>query len=331
MVKTKSFFARNVRELSLIALVLVLALLANWRSGGSFLVGKNIGDILSETSMLFITAMGMMMVIITGGIDLSIASTMALAGMVGTTVLKANLDMNPLLVLLIAILVGVAAGLVNGFLIAYLNILPIIATLGTMNMYRGITYLVSGGSWVLQQDMSKAFMNIATGEFLGLKYMVWISLIVIVLAAYFLNFSRKGRQIYAIGNSRESAQVSGIPVKRTLLLTYTLMGAAAGLAGILYVCKYAAAQGETATGYEMNVIASCVLGGVAISGGVGKVQGVVIGALLFGMINNALPLMQISPFWQDALRGAIILASIIINALIARRADRKALERRVLA
>lgn len=331
MDKTKTLFGRNVREFGLLLLIIVLALLANLRSGGLFLTYKNIGDMLSETSMLIITAMGMMMVIITGGIDLSIGSTMALAGMVATTVLKHNLDMAPVLVVLIAIVVGVAAGLVNGFLIAYLNILPIIATLGTMNVYRGVTYLVSGGSWVLQQDMSRGFMNIATGQLLGFRYMVWIALVVAALAYYFLNYARAGRQIYAIGNSMESARVSGIATKRVLVLAYTIMGACAALAGVLYVCKYAAAQGETAMGYEMNVIASCVLGGVAISGGVGKVPGVLLGTILLGMLNNALPLMKISPFWQEALRGVIILISIIINALISRRATKKALERRVIA
>jgi rhamnose transport system permease protein len=331
MSKTKTFFSRNVRELGLLLLIVVIALLANLRSGGLFITFKNIGDLLSETSMLIIAAMGMMMVIITGGIDLSIGSTMALAGMVATTVLKNNLSMPPVLVVLIAMGVGLVAGALNGFLVSYLNILPIIATLGTMNMYRGITYLVSGGSWVLQQDMSREFMSLATGQFLGFRYMVWIALGVALIAFYFLGFSRTGRQIYAVGNSINSAKVSGIPTKRVLLLVYTIMGVCAALAGILYVCKYAAAQGETATGYEMNVIASCVLGGVTVSGGVGKVQGVLLGTLFMGMLNNALPLMQISPFWQEALRGVIILISIIINALISRRATKKALERRVIA
>ena len=331
MANSKKIVSRNVRELGLLALIIFLAVLANIRSTGNFITVKNLSDMMSETSMLLIMAMGMMMVIITGGIDLSIGSTMALAGMVGTTILKNNLEMPPVLVVLIALGVGLLAGLVNGFLISYLHILPIIATLGTMNVYRGITYLVSGGSWVLQQNMSKGFMAIATGSFLGISYMVWIALFVLACSYYFLNYSRTGRQIYAVGNSYESAKVSGIPTNRVLLLTYTITGMLAGLAGILYVCKYAAAQGETALGYEMNVIASCVLGGVSISGGVGKVQGVVLGAILFGMLNNALPLMQISPFWQEALRGLIILFSIIINALISRNATKKALERRVIA
>ncbi|MFV0503144.1 MAG: ABC transporter permease, partial [Lachnospirales bacterium] len=178
------------------------------------------------------------------------------------------------------------------------------------------------------QNMSKEFMAVATGDFLGINNLIWIAIGVILFTAYFLNSTKTGRKIYAIGNSVESAKVSGINTKNVLLLTYTLMGALAGLGGILYVCKYAAAQGETAIGYEMNVIAACVLGGVSAAGGTGKVHGAVLGAVLFGMLNNALPLLQISPFWQEAIRGLIILFSILANVMISRKADRKALERR---
>jgi rhamnose transport system permease protein len=161
--------------------------------------------------------------------------------------------------------------------------------------------------------------------------MVWIALAVVAVFMYFMRFSRSGRRFYAVGNSMEAARISGIPVRRVLLTSYALTGAAAGLSGILYVCKYAAAQGETATGYEMNVIAACVLGGVSIAGGEGKVPGAVLGAVLLGMLNNALPLLRVSPFWQEAIRGGIILVSILTNVMISRRATKKALERRIFA
>lgn len=324
----KSVFATNIREIGLIFVIIVISILVQFRSGGSFLTAENINNILVETAVLAILSVGMMMVIITGGIDLSIGATMALAGMVGTTALKNNPGLNPLMVILIAVLVGTVCGLVVGFLVARLNILPIIATLGMMNVYRGVTYLVSNGGWVLQKDMTKEFMGIATGGFWGINNLVWIAIFVYCIGYYFMNYSRKGRQIYAVGNSMESAKVSGIKTKNVLIMVYTLMGLIAGLAGILYVCKYAASQGETATGYEMNVIAACVLGGVSISGGVGKVQGVLLGALLFGVLNNALPLMHVSPFLQEALKGLIILLSIIVNAVIQRRVTKKSLERR---
>lgn len=319
----------NIRELALLLVIILISIFVNIRSGGSFLTLENINDMITETAVLAILSVGMMMVIITGGIDLSIGAVMALAAMTATTVLKNNLTMNPLLVILIAIVVGAFCGMVNGFFVSRTKILPIIATLGTMNVFRGTTYLVSGGGWVLQSDMSKSFMGIATGTTLGINNLVAIAIVVYILAYYFLNYMRKGRQIYAVGNSAESARVSGINVKNVYLLVYTLMGALAGLAGILYVCKYAAAQGETATGYEMNVIAAVVLGGVSISGGTGKVQGVLLGALMFGILNNALPLINVSPFWQQAIKGLVILVSIIINSMIQRNVTRKALQRRV--
>lgn len=328
MKSSKNILSANIREIGLVAVIMLISLLVQFRSGGSFLTGENINNILVETAVLAILSVGMMMVIITGGIDLSIGATMALAGMVGTTALKYNSNLNPLAVILIAVLVGAACGLVVGFLVARLNILPIIATLGMMNVFRGVTYLVSNGGWILQKDMTKEFMGIATGGFLGINNLVLIAIVVYCIGYYFLNYTRKGRQIYAVGNSMESARVSGIKTKNVLMLVYTLMGLIAGLAGILYVCKYAASQGETATGYEMNVIAACVLGGVSISGGVGKVQGVLLGALLFGVLNNALPLMHVSPFLQEGLKGLIILLSIITNAVIQRRVIRKSLERR---
>ncbi len=327
----KRFFSHNIRELSVFFVLILLVIFVNIRSNGNFLTPKNINDMFVESSVLIILTMGMMMVIITGGIDLSVGATMALAGMVSTSVLKNNMNLSPILIILIAIIVGLCAGAINGLLISVFNILPIIATLGTMNAYRGLTYLISDGSWVLQQDMSKEFMAIATGRTLGLNNLVIIAILVIIITYYFLAHTRTGRQIYAVGNSEESAAVSGINTKLTKLMSYTILGGLAGLAGVLYVCKYAAAQGETATGYELNVIAACVLGGVSIAGGMGKVYGAVLGAVLLGLLNNALPLLQISPFWQEALRGFIILASILVNAFISRKVAKKALERRALA
>lgn len=326
----KRFLHHNVREIALLLMIIGFAIFVNIRSGGNFLTAKNISDMMSETSIIIILSMGMMMVIITGGIDLSIGAIMALAAMTATMTLKNNLALSPLIIIGIAMLIGAIAGLFNGFVISRLYVLPIIATLGAMNIFRGSTYLVSGGSWVLQQNMSESFMNIATGDFLGISNLVWIAGVVVVCTWYFLNCTRTGRKIYAIGNSEESAKVSGINTRNIIMLTYTLMGVLAGLGGVLYVCKYAAAQGETAVGYEMNVIAACVLGGVSASGGTGKVHGAVLGALLFGMLNNALPLLQVSPFWQEAIRGIIILVSILTNVLISRRASKKALEGRVI-
>jgi len=326
--KVKKLVLSNIREISLILVIIILSIFVQYRSGGKFITVENISDLMTETAILAILSAGMMVVIITAGIDLSIGSVMALAGMVGTTVLKYNKSMPSVVIILIAMVIGTICGLINGTLVAKLKILPIIATLGMMNVFRGITYLISNGKWVMQADMTPQFMGIATGKLFGINNLVVMAMIIYGIAYIFMNYTRTGRKIYAVGNSEESARVSGIKTDKTIRLAYTIMGLVAGFAGILYVCKFAVAQGETAVGYEMNVIAACVLGGVSVSGGTGRVPGVLLGALLLGILNNAMPLIKISSFWQEAIRGLIILLSIIANSLIQRNVQAKALRRR---
>lgn len=324
----KKFISNNIREISLIIVMVIISIFVQYRSGNNFFTPENLADLLKETAILAILAVGMMCVIVTGGIDLSIGAIMALAGMLGTSFLKNNPTTPSFVIVIIAIIIGLGCGLINGMLVSRLKILPIIATLGMMNVFRGLTYLASKGSWIMQGDMTQGFMSIATGSFLGINNLVLMCIVVYIIGFVFLNYFRTGRKLFAVGNSEESASVSGINTKRTTTLAYVIMGAIAGFAGILYVCKFAVAQGETASGYEMNVIAACVLGGVSITGGTGRIQGVLLGALLLGLLNNAMPLIQISSFWQEAIRGLIILLSIIANSMIQRNVQMKALRRR---
>ena len=328
MAKAKKFFSANIREISLVIVMIVIAIFVEYRSGGNFLTAENLSDMFAETSVLAICAVGMMFVMVTGGIDLSIGAIMALGAMAGCTVLKNNPGVPTIAVVGIAMAVGIASGFFNGVLVSKLKILPIIATLGTMNIYRGITYLVANGSWVKQQEMGADFLSLATGKVLGINNLIMIAVAVYIIAGFFMTQTRTGRKIYAVGNSEESARVSGIKADNTLILVYTLLGVIAGLAGTLYVCKYGVAQGESCTGYEMNVIAACVLGGVSVNGGTGRVPGVLLGAVLLGILNNAMPLIHVSSFWQEAIRGLIILLSIIANSLIQRNVEMKALRRR---
>ncbi|MBQ8300363.1 MAG: ABC transporter permease [Clostridia bacterium] len=328
MNKVKKLFSSNIREISLVLVIIALSIFVNVRSGGNFFTAENISDLFTETAVLAISAVGMMLVIITGGIDLSIGAVMALGAMVGCTVLKNNQSLPGVVIILISMGVGLVCGIINGTLVAKLKILPIIATLGMMNIFRGLTYLVANGSWVKQQEMGSEFLSIATGKVFGINNLIIIAAVVYIIAGFFMNKTRTGRKIYAVGNSEESARVSGIKTDRTLIMVYTILGTIAGLGGILYVCKYGVAQGETCTGYEMNVIAACVLGGVSINGGTGKVKGVLLGAILLGILNNAMPLIKVSSFWQEGIRGLIILLSIVANSLIQRNVEMKALRRR---
>jgi len=319
--------AESFRELGLLVFILILSVVIQIRNP-AFLTASNISTLLTHASILSILAVGMMMVLLTQGIDLSIGSTIALSGMVSALTVAANPWVHPAAAILIGVGVGIAVGLVNGILVSRFNVLPIIATLGMMNVVRGLTYVVSGGRWVSAYQMPREFLRIATGRVFGINNLIIITIIIYVIFYYFINHTMTGRRIYAVGSNPEAADVSGIPKKRIICLVYVLMGALAGLAGVLWVARYASAQGDTATGYELQVIAAVVLGGVSLTGGSGKVSGIILGALLFGILSNALPLIGVSPFWQQMIQGIVILSAVIINVMVKRRNEYMALKRR---
>lgn len=315
------------REVGLLGFIILLSVLVQIRNP-SFLTLENINDMVKNTAILSILTVGMMLVIVTRGIDLSIGATLALSGMIAALAVGANPDLHPVLAILLGTLVGTACGAVVGGLVSKGGILPIIATLGMMNVFRGLTFMVSNGKWVSAHQMPASFKGIATSSILGINTLIFIAVIIYIIFYYFINHTRTGRQIYAVGSNPESAKISGINNARILWLVYTVMGALAGLAGVLWVSKFASAQGDTAMGYEMNVIAACVLGGVNIAGGSGKISGIILGSLLLGILNNALPLINVSPFWQSAIQGLIILIAVLFNALVKRGVDRNHLMRR---
>ncbi|MDR1253049.1 MAG: ABC transporter permease [Treponema sp.] len=329
MEKGKTRQAERFRELGLVVFIIIISILIEFRNK-EFLTPLNIRNLLTNTAVLSILSVGMMMVLITGGIDLSIGAIMAFSGMVTALSVRDNAALSPVLLLLEGTIVGALVGSLTGLLIARFSILPIIASLGLMNVTRGLTYVVSGGQWVSAHQMPVSFKNIATGSILGINNLVFIAIIIYTVFYYFINHTRTGRRIYAVGSNPEAAEVIGLPRRRIVWMVYMLMGALAGLAGVLWVAKFASAQGDTAVGYEMNVIASCVLGGVSVSGGRGRILGLLLGVILFGILANALPLINVSSFWQQAIQGIVILAAIITNVLIKRNNDRMALRRRVI-
>lgn len=323
----KKFKPASFRQLGLTLFIVFIAVVVSMRNP-SFMTFENISDMLTNTAILGILAVGMMMVILTGGIDLSIGANMAVTGMVVAMHIAAVPSIPPVLAILEGVAIGAACGALIGILVSRFNVLPIIASLGMCYIYRGITFLVSGGKWIGADKMSVEFKKVATGSILGINNLIVIAIIVFVVFGYFLNYTRTGRRIYAVGSNVEAASISGINVAGITSLVYLLMGALAGLGGVLWVAKFASAQPDTATGYEINVIAACVMGGVSVSGGSGKITGVLMGTLLLGIINNALPLINVSPFWQNAIQGAVIFTAILVNVLVKRRGDRRALEGR---
>lgn len=315
------------RELGMLLTIILVSVFVQLRNP-NFLTLENINDMLTNTAILSILAVGMMLVIVTRGIDLSIGATLALSGMISALTVSVHQNLHPVLAILLGTVVGILCGGVVGLLVSKCSVLPIIASLGMMNIYRGLTFMISGGKWVSSYQMPQSFKAIATGRVLGINTLVFIAIIIYVIFYYFVNYTRTGRQIYAIGSNQESARITGINNEKILFLVYIVMGALAGLAGVLWVSKFASAQGDTAMGYEMSVIAACVLGGVSMSGGFGKISGVIMGSVLLGILNNSLPLIKVSPFWQQAIQGVIILTAVIINTIVKRRVDKNNLLRR---
>lgn len=326
----KKFISRNIREVAIVMMILIVAILVQIRTGGIFFAANNLYDLFREASILIMVSMGMMMVILTGNIDLSLGSIMGLSGMLVALTLKKHNDIPLILLFVLAIVVGAICGLINGFIVAKLHVYALIATLATKYIFRGVVYLFSGGAWVAQADMTPEFISITTTNFLGINSLMWFAIVITVLTYILLHKTATGRKFYAVGNSQESAKVTGIKVRASQILAYVLCGIICGISGLLWICKYGNAQSESCDGYEISVIAAVVVGGCSISGGMGTVVGVVLGAILMGTLNNILPLIQVSTYWQQAIKGFVILVSIVINAYMQKRVKRNELKRRVI-
>ncbi|MDR7377686.1 rhamnose transport system permease protein [Rhodoferax ferrireducens] len=317
------------REWLLLAIIVAIALAVGARAP-VFLTWRNGMDIANDSAILAILVMGQMLVLLTRGIDLSVASNLALTGMVCALIGKAWPGASVPVLLVVALGVGALLGAVNGWLVTRFDLPPIVVTLGTMSAYRGAIFVASKGAWVSDQDIHPVIKGLPREVWLGLPALVWFAIAVLVAAAVFLKLRREGREIYALGGNPHAAAYVGISARKRLMMVYTLSGMLAGLAGLLWVGRYSIAYTELAAGYELTVVAACVIGGVSIGGGVGTVLGAALGVLFIGVVNGALPVIQVSPFWQQAIAGAVILISVTVNARSERRAGRQILERTTL-
>ena len=285
-------------------------------------------DMLKNNAVTLVMALGMLGVMLVGGIDISITSTLALSGMTIGMLLKYNHISSTLLAFVIAIAIGPACGALVGLLISRAGVPPIIASMGFMYIYRAMGYLISnGGEWASAAALG-SFKNFGTDKLLGLSKVIWIIIVCYIVFFFVMKWTRIGRQVYAVGSNAEAAEVSGIKVKNIKLMVHTVMGFLAGLAGALQVAVYASAMPNMAQGGEMDVIAACVIGGVSMSGGRGSVIGALLGALIMAMIPKALPLLHIDALWQNMIKGVMILAVVVINVILQRIAQRNALARR---
>jgi rhamnose transport system permease protein len=314
-------FLANIRETSIFVFIILLVILVSLRSP-YFLNVDNFRDIFLDIAILSMIAIGQMMVVITRGIDLSVGSGIGLSAMAIGMFVSAHWGMPPWAAVLMGIGLGILLGGFNGFVVTVGRVPPIIATLGTLSIYRGLVYVVSQGAWVDAHELPHAFKEFTLRPILGIPALIIYAAIVAVIFYYFLNYTRTGRQIYAVGSNPTAAQLAGIRVNRIIFMVFVLSGALYGMGGVMWVSRYANAANNTALGWELQSVAAVVIGGVSIFGGTGTLPGALLGSLLLGIINNAVNLVGISPFWKQVLYGLVILAAVVADSLISRRLQR---------
>ena len=295
-------------------------LLAIFSPNNSFLKPQNLINVVRQISVIGLLAIGVMLCIIALGIDLSLGSVLGFAAVVSASLVqqpgwKEALYPGLQLPAIVAVVAGLSAGIllgsVNGGLIALFKIPPFIATLGMMTMARGFAYIYSNGRPV--STLNADFLWLGGGDIAGVPVPIIIFGVVIVLTHMMLNYTRFGRHIYAIGGNETAARVSGVNLARTKLGIYAFSGLMAGLGGIVITARTQSATPALGLGYELDAIASAVIGGTSFAGGIGTVWGTVVGALIIGVMNNGLDLLNVSPFYQQVVKGVIIIVAIIID------------------
>lgn len=309
-----------VKFQSIIALLLMciaLSLLSD-----RFLTADNGWNVMRQISVNMIISVGMTLVILTGGIDLSVGSILALAGAVTAFLLKNGAEFTSLNLyfgftlmgaLVGGTLVGILLGFFNGFTITRFKVPPFVATLAMLTIARGLTMLLTGGFPITGFSSQMAF--IGTGWCLGIPMPVWISAVVVVLAVVLTNQTRLGRHIYAIGGNETAAELSGLKISKIKMTVYSIAGALAAVGGIIVTSRLDSAQPNAGIGFELDSIAAVVIGGTSLSGGKGTIMGTVQGALIIGILNNGLVLLNVSPFWQQIIKGVVILLAVVIEKI----------------
>jgi ribose transport system permease protein len=318
---TKELFKKLQPLIALAVMVVALTLMSD-----KFLTFPNQRNILLQISVNLGLSIGMTLIILTGGIDLSVGAILAFAGAVAAGLLKNGLvlkafgvvlQFTPFGAMVAGILVGLALGSFNGIAITRFKLPPFVATLGMLSIARGLTMLWTGGFPIT--DLGPKFGFIGAGFFLGVPMAVWISAALVVIFYFISRRTTLGRYIYAVGGSEKATAFSGINVNRIKLCVYALGGALAAVAGLIVTARLDAADPKAGLGYELDSIAAVVIGGTSLAGGRGSILGTVLGCLIIGVLNNGLFLLDVSPFWQQVVKGLVILAAVAADKLGARK------------
>lgn len=276
-----------------------------------FLSVANILNVFRQSSINAVIAIGMTFVILTGGIDLSVGSILAFCGAVSAAMLSSGI--NPVLSLLVALVLGLFFGIVNGFLVSVMKLQAFIVTLVTMTFLRGATLVFTNGKPITVNDGGALFENIGGGYLFNIPIPIYITLILFVAGHYILTNTRFGRYTYAIGGNEEATKLSGIKVNNIKIWIYGISGILSALAGIITTSRLFSAQPTAGAGYELDAIAAVVLGGTSLAGGVGKITGTALGAIIIGVLGNALNLLDVSSYYQMMIKAAVILIAVLID------------------
>jgi len=302
------------REAGILVMIVLLALVVG-AVQPRFLSLETARIVLLAIPLILIAAMGQLMVIVARHVDLSIGSILGFSAILAGMMFRDLPDWPILVAVVAAILVGAGLGFINGLIVVAFNLPSIIVTLGTLSLYRGLVFLVSSSRQVDPQYIPKSLIQMSQASPIpGIPWIIIIAFLIALATYLFLDHTRLGRQIYALGSNPVAAPLRGVRVVPVTLLVFTLSGALAGVTGIIYASRFGYVNpGITGVGFEFTVIAAVVIGGVSINGGVGTVLGTILGVVLLGMVNVALPILGVSAFWQDAIYGAVIIVALLID------------------
>ncbi|RSN69136.1 MULTISPECIES: ABC transporter permease [Actinomadura] len=313
-------FILRARELSIFGALVVLVV-ATTIANPRFLSEQGVKDIFLNASILVLLAVGQTIVVVTRNIDLSVGSTVGLvAFLVGSFV--SDSDTNILVAVALGVGIGLLCGLVNGLLVSFCRVPALVVTLGTLYVIQGLQYRIAQGEQISASEVPDGILSIGTGGVLGVPYLPIITVIVMLMVGYYLRSYSSGREFYAIGSSPEAARLAGIPIRRRVLTAYLVSGGLAGLAGVLWLARFGTVVADAANGWELTVVSAVVVGGVAITGGVGTVYGAALGALLLTTIGSVLVVLKVNSFWQQAITGVLLLLAISVDRLLELRVAR---------
>ena len=308
------------RELSLVAIMVVLGGLVTL-TAPQFLTASNLSQVAVLASVIAVAAVGEALVVITRNVDLSVEAMIGLVAYSVASLLERHALEAPAAIAC-GLLIGLVLGMINGAIVTQFRVPAIVATLGTLSIFRGVDYLIAGSHQVPLAGLPPGFTDPARDSILGIPDFVLVAVVIVIIGSLVLRFTRFGRQLYAVGSNPEAAAILGIPSRLVVFVAFSLCGLLSGLAGVLFVMEFGTINGTSATGLVLAVVAAVVVGGVNIFGGSGTLAGAALGALFLGFIANALILVGLSQFWLQAIYGLVILVAVSADAVILRRLQR---------